>query len=283
MKLLRYGPKGLEKPAILDESNKLRDVSSVIGDFTPASLGQGIIEKLQNLDLETLPIVPGHPRIGQPVDAIRKVICVGLNYRDHAEEAGMAIPSEPILFMKSATAICGPNDDVIIPNGCEKGDWEVELGVVIKTLAKQIKAETAMEYVAGYCVVNDVSERAYQLEQEGQWVKGKSLDTFGPMGPYLVTPDEVPDIHNCAIWLDLNGKRQQNSNTNQMVFTVPKLVAYISQFMTLEPGDLILTGTPPGVGLGLNPPSYLKSGDTMKLGIDGLGQQKQTVKMEPNK
>jgi 2-keto-4-pentenoate hydratase/2-oxohepta-3-ene-1,7-dioic acid hydratase in catechol pathway len=278
MKLLRYGPKGLEKPAILDDENTLRDISALVSDITPKSLAQGIIGRLEKVDVETLPIVPGKPRIGHPVADVRKVICVGLNYRDHALEAGMAITSEPILFMKAATALCGPYDDVMLPKGCEKGDWEVELGVVIKSHATRILEKHAMEHVAGYCVVNDLSERAYQLEQEGQWVKGKSLDTFGPMGPYLVTPDECADIHDRPIWLELNGKRLQDSNTCQMVFTVPQIVTYISQFMTLEPGDLILTGTPPGVGLGLNPPKYLKPDDIMKLGIDGLGEQQQTVR-----
>jgi len=277
MKLLRYGPKDFEKPAVLDCNNAIRDVSKVVTDITSASLTQDVLSQLENIDINTMPIVTGNPRIGQPVANVRKVICVGLNYRDHALESGMPIPSEPILFMKAATALCGPFDDVLLPDGCTKGDWEVELGVVIKKHATRISKQNAMAHVAGYCIVNDLSERAYQLEKEGQWVKGKSLDTFGPMGPYLVTPDECPDIDERSIWLELNGNRIQNSNTRQMIFSVPEIVSYISQFMTLEPGDLILTGTPPGVGLGLDPPAYLKPGDIMKLGIDGLGEQMQTV------
>lgn len=277
MKLLRYGPIGAEKPAVLDTNNNIRDCSSIVSDFSPQSLSDGAIEKITLAEIESLPIINDNPRIGQPIANVRKVICVGLNYCDHAIESGMPIPTEPILFMKSATALCGPNDDVELPKSCRKGDWEVELGVIIGKTGKNLQKEMALSHIAGYCIVNDLSERAYQMERGGQWVKGKSLDTFGPIGPYMVTPDEAMDIENRAIWLKLNGEIRQDSNTNQLIFGIAEVVSYISNFMTLEAGDLISTGTPSGVGLGLKPPQYLKAGDVMELGIDGLGVQKQMV------
>ncbi len=276
MKLMRVGPKGQEKPAILDSQNIIRDISSIVSDIDGSVLGDEALAKLRNLDLQSLPELSSSERIGPCVGNVGKFMCIGLNYSDHAAESNMAIPSEPVLFMKATSAICGPNDDIEIPRGSEKTDWEVELGVVIGKEAKYISEEDALDHVAGYCVINDLSERAFQLEHEGQWVKGKSCDTFGPIGPWLVTRDEVADPQNLKMWLEVNGHRWQNGSTNTMIFGVAKVVSYLSQFMSLQPGDVISTGTPPGVGLGQSPQVYLKKGDKMSLGIDGLGQQNQT-------
>ena len=280
MKLLRYGEPGLERPAILDSEGQLRDLSGVVDDIAGATLLPEGLAHLAKFDLATLPRVEGSPRIGPCVGRVGKMICVGLNYADHAAESGMAVPSEPVLFMKATSAIVGPNDAVEIPPGALKVDWEVELGVVIGKAARYVSKAAALDHVAGYCVINDVSERAYQLERGGQWDKGKGCDTFGPLGPWLVTRDEVPDAQALDLWLEVDGRRFQNGNTRTMVFDVPTLVAYISQFMSLQPGDVISTGTPPGVGMGQKPlPIYLKAGQTMRLGISGLGeQQQQTVK-----
>jgi len=276
MKLLRYGPAGAERPGLLDATGGLRDLSGHVADIDAALLGAEL-DRLRALDPETLPQVTGSPRIGAPVAGVGKIICVGLNYADHAAESNMALPKEPVLFMKATSAICGPFDDVIKPAGATKLDWEVELAVVIGKTARSVSEADALDHVAGYCILNDVSERAHQLEHEGQWVKGKSADTFAPMGPWLVTADEVPDPGVLDIWLEVNGHRYQNSNTRHLIFKVPFLIAYISRFMTLLPGDVISTGTPPGVGLGLKPPVYLSAGDAMRLGVAGLGEQRQTV------
>ena len=279
MKLLRYGPKGREKPGLLDKDGKIRDLSGQVADIAGEVLLADSLKKLAALDPTKLPLGNGDLRIGPCVGRIGKFICIGLNYADHAAESNAPIPKEPIVFMKATSAVCGPNDDVEIPKGSEKTDWEVELGVVIGKPAKYIPENHAMDYVAGYCVVNDVSEREFQLERGGgQWDKGKGCDTFGPTGPWLVTKDEVPDPHNLAMWLEVDGKRYQNGNTKTMIFNVPKLVSYLSHFMSLQPGDVISTGTPPGVGLGQKPhPIYLKTGQTMRLGIAGLGEQKQRL------
>ncbi|MEJ5149218.1 ureidoglycolate lyase [Comamonas sp. MYb396] len=278
MKLLRYGPVGQEKPGLLDSSNTLRDLSGVLGDIEGAHLGDAALARLRAIDPSTLPAVPGQPRIGPCVARVGKFICIGLNYADHAAESGAAIPTEPVIFNKWTSAICGPNDAVEIPRGSTKTDWEVELGVVIGRAAKYITEAQALEHVAGYCVVNDVSEREWQIERGGTWDKGKGFDTFGPIGPWLVTRDEVPDPQNLSMWLDVDGKRFQNGNTKTMIFTVAQIVAYVSQCMSLQPGDIISTGTPPGVGLGIKPnPVYLKAGQTMRLGIEGLGEQQQTT------
>jgi 2-keto-4-pentenoate hydratase/2-oxohepta-3-ene-1,7-dioic acid hydratase in catechol pathway len=278
MKLLRHGPKGDEKPGLLDPEGRIRDLSGHIPDVTSAQLGSETLARLQALDWRTLPAVPAPVRLAQIVADTGKLICVGLNYSDHAAESGMAVPSEPVLFMKATSAIVGANDAVVLPRGSVKSDWEVELGVVIGTRARYVEESEALDYVAGYCVVNDLSEREYQLERGGQWDKGKGCDTFGPVGPWLVTADEVPDPQNLDLWLEVNGKRYQQGSTRTMVFTVAQLVSYISRFMTLHPGDIISTGTPPGVGLGQKPdPVYLKAGDVMRLGIAGLGVQQQTV------
>lgn len=276
MKLVRYGPAGAERPGLLDADNVMRDLSGHVADIDANTLSYRI-ETLKALDPETLPKVEGEPRIGAPVANVGKIICVGLNYADHAAESNMALPKEPVLFMKATTAICGPYDDVIKPVGATKLDWEVELAVVIGKTARSVSEADALDHVAGYCVLNDVSERAFQLDHEGQWVKGKSADTFAPVGPWLVTADEVPDPGALDIWLEVNGQRHQNSNTRHLIFAVPFLIAYISRFMTLAPGDVISTGTPPGVGLGLKPPLYLSAGDTMRLGVAALGEQRQTV------
>ncbi|MDR3428875.1 fumarylacetoacetate hydrolase family protein [Silvimonas sp.] len=275
MKLLRFGPAGHEKPGLVDANGVIRDLSAVVDDIGGATLLPGSLAKLKDVKPETLPTAPAGARIGPCVAGVGKIICVGLNYSDHAKESNMAIPTEPILFMKPVSSICGPNDHVEIPRGGEKTDWEVELGVVIGKTAKYVEKEHALEHVAGYCVVNDVSERAFQLERGGQWDKGKGHDTFAPIGPWLVTRDEVPDPQNLAMWLDVDGHRYQNGSTQTMIFDVATLVSYISQFMTLQPGDVIATGTPPGVGLGQKPPVYLHAGQTMKLGIAGLGEQTQ--------
>ncbi|MGE8447733.1 MAG: ureidoglycolate lyase [Comamonas sp.] len=278
MKLLRYGPMGQEKPGLLDSSNTLRDLSGVLSDIEGAQLGDAALARLRAIDPSTLPAVPGQPRIGPCVARVGKFICIGLNYADHAAESGAAIPTEPVIFNKWTSAICGPNDAVEIPRGSTKTDWEVELGVVIGKAAKYITEAQALEHVAGYCVVNDVSEREWQIERGGTWDKGKGFDTFGPIGPWLVTRDEVPDPQNLSMWLEVDGKRFQNGNTKTMIFTVAQIVAYVSQCMSLQPGDIISTGTPPGVGLGIKPhPIYLKAGQTMRLGIEGLGEQQQTT------
>ncbi|MQB23328.1 FAA hydrolase family protein [Agrobacterium tumefaciens] len=275
MKLLRCGPAGAEKPAIVAHDGTVRDLSGVIADFTGEALSDAGLARLAAIELATLPQV-SVDRIGACVPRPGKFICVGLNYADHAKETGKAPPEEPILFMKATSAVVGPNDDVEIPRGSKKADWEVELGVVIGTRAKYVSEADALNHVAGYCVVNDVSERAFQSERGGQWTKGKSHDTFGPTGPWLVTRDEVADPQNLALWLDVDGVRRQTGNTNTMIFGVAHLVSYISQFMTLEPGDVIATGTPPGVGMGIKPePVFLKPGQVMTLGIEGLGEQRQ--------
>ncbi len=275
MKLLRYGPAGAEKPALVAKDGSIRDLSGVIADFNGDALSNAGLARLAAIDPATLPEVSVE-RIGSCVPRPSKFICVGLNYADHAKETGKAPPDEPILFMKATSAVVGPNDDVEIPRGSQKADWEVELGVVIGTRAKYVSKADALNHVAGYCVVNDVSERAFQSERGGQWTKGKSHDTFGPIGPWLVTRDEVADPQNLALWLDVDGIRRQTGNTNTMIFGVAHLVSYISQFMTLEPGDVIATGTPPGVGMGIKPdPVFLKTGQVMTLGIEGLGEQRQ--------
>jgi len=276
MKLVRYGPSGAERPGLLDAGNILRDLSGHVADIDANTLTYRL-GTLRDIDPATLPEVEGRPRIGAPVAGVGKIICVGLNYADHAAESNMALPKEPVLFMKATTAISGPFDDVIKPAGAAKLDWEVELAVVIGKTARSVPEGDALDHVAGYCILNDVSERAYQLEHEGQWVKGKSCDTFAPMGPWLVTADEVGDPGALDIWLEVNGHRYQDSNTRHLIFNIPFLISYISRFMTLTPGDVISTGTPPGVGLGLKPPLYLSAGDTMRLGVAGLGEQRQTV------
>jgi 2-keto-4-pentenoate hydratase/2-oxohepta-3-ene-1,7-dioic acid hydratase in catechol pathway len=278
MKLLRFGPKGAEKPGLLDAGGVIRDLSGVLPDLTSAQLAAGVLTRLSDVDPSRLPAVTGPVRYAPIVADIGKLICVGLNYSDHAAESGMAVPAEPVLFTKATSAIIGCNDAVVLPRGSVKSDWEVELGVVIGKRARYVDEADALDYVAGYCVVNDLSEREYQLERGGQWDKGKGCDTFGPVGPWLVTTDEIPDPQNLDMWLEVNGQRYQTGNTRTMVFTVAHLVSYISRFMTLQPGDVISTGTPPGVGLGQKPdPVYLRPGDRMRLGIAGLGEQEQTV------
>lgn len=280
MKLLRFGAVGCEKPGILDSEGKLRSLEGIIDDLSGDTLTQSGIDKLRDVEPSSLPLVEGKPRIGACVGNVGKFLCIGLNYSDHAEESGMEVPAEPVLFMKATSAVCGPFDDVLIPPGSEKTDWEVELGIVIGDRAKHVSEENALKHVAGYCVINDLSERAYQLERCGQWVKGKSYDTFAPMGPWLVTRDEVPDPGNLSLWLEVDGHRFQNGTTQKMVFGVAKLVSYLSAFMTLNPGDVISTGTPPGVGLGQKPPTYLRPGQTMRLSVEGLGEQKQITKAD---
>lgn len=282
MKLLRYGPRGAEKPGMLDKDGGIRDLSKVVGDIAGDVLTPEGIAKLRALDPAGLPKVAGPVRYGPCVAGTGKFICVGLNYSDHAKETGAEPPKEPILFMKATSAIVGPNDDVMIPRKSVKTDWEVELGVVIGREARYVAEKDAMDHVAGYCVVNDVSEREFQAERGGQWTKGKSADTFGPVGPWLVTPDEIADPQNLALWLEVDGHRYQNGTTRTMIFGVRHLVHYISQFMSLQPGDIISTGTPPGVGLGVKPnPVFLKAGQVMRLGIDGLGEQRQQVIATP--
>jgi len=280
MKLLRFGEVGNEKPGILDNEGNIRSLERVIYDLSGDALTSSGLEKLKTVDPFKLPLVEGNPRIAACVGNVGKFLCIGLNYSDHAEESGMEVPAEPVLFMKATSAVCGPFDDVLIPPGSEKTDWEVELGIVIGDRAKHVSEENALNHVAGYCVINDLSERAYQLERCGQWVKGKSYDTFAPMGPWLVTQDEVPDPGNLSLWLEVDGHRYQNGTTQKMVFGVAKLVSYLSAFMTLNPGDVISTGTPPGVGLGQKPPTYLKPGQTMRLSVEGLGEQQQTTKAD---
>ena len=278
MKIVRFGEPGQEKPGIIDLDNNIRDLSGEVTDITGEFLESGGLSKLAQLDINSLPIASGSPRLGVPVAEVPKIICIGLNYSDHAKESNMPIPTEPVVFMKAISALSGPNDDVILPTGSTKGDWEVELAVVIGKETKNVSEDQAMEYVAGYTICNDVSEREWQLEHGSQWSKGKSFDTFAPVGPWLVTPDDVSDPHNLAMWLDLNGKRMQTGNTNTMIFRIEKLISYLSYFVTLQPGDIISTGTPPGVGMGIKPePVFLCVNDVMRLGIDGLGEQKQTV------
>ncbi len=276
MKLCRYGPLGQERPALVDAEGKLRDLSGVVNDINAEMLAPAELERLRQLDSSTLPLVEGDPRLGACVAGVGKFICIGLNYRDHADETGAKYPEEPVIFMKATSAIIGPNDLVAIPRGSQKTDWEVELGVVIGRHAKYVSEAEALEYVAGYCVVNDLSEREFQMERGGQWDKGKGCDTFGPLGPYLVTRDEIDDVQNLGLWLEVDGKRYQDGNTSNMIFGVAALVSYVSHFMSLQPGDVISTGTPAGVGLGQKPePVYLRPGQTMRLGIDGLGEQTQ--------
>ena len=277
MKLVRYGHAGREKPGMLDAHGALRDLSQVVSDIAGDALTNESIRRLRALDPDALPKVEGTPRLGGPVGRVGKIICVGLNYANHAAESGQPVPDQPVLFMKATSAIVGAFDDVVIPPGATKVDWEVELGVVIGDVARNVPREAALDHVAGYLIVNDVSERAFQFDHGGQWVKGKSCDTFAPLGPWLVTRDEVPDPQDLAMWLSVNEHRYQEGNTRTMIFDVATLVSHISRYMTLEPGDVISTGTPPGVGLGQNPPVYLKSGDVMELGIERLGMQRQRV------
>jgi len=278
MKLLRYGDHGAERPGLLDSRGVIRDLSAHVPDIGPATLDDATLRRLAALDHARLPAVPNGVRLGPPVAGTGKVICVGLNYRLHAEEAAMELPEEPLLFMKATSAISGPCDPIVLPRGSAKGDWEVELGVVIGQRAQDVTAAEALRHVVGYCVANDVSERALQLERGGQWIKGKSNDTFAPLGPWLVTRDEVPDVQQLDIWSEVNGRRYQQASTGDMIFDVAFLVSYISLFMTLLPGDVIMSGTPPGVGMGQSPPVYLKAGDTVRLGIGGLGEQLQEVR-----
>lgn len=279
MKLLRFGLSGHEKPGILDSNGDIRDLSGVIPDLAGNALEPESLDRLRSIDTSSLPAVNGGARIGPCVGGVGKFICIGLNYSDHAAESGMAVPVEPILFMKATSAICGPNDGIVIPRGSQKTDWEVELGVVIGKTARYVSEAEAMAHVAGYCVVNDLSERAFQLEGTGQWVKGKSADTFGPIGPWLVTRDEVTDPHNLDLWLEVDGRTYQRSTTRHMIFGVARLVSFISGFMSLHPGDVISTGTPPGIGMGQKPdPVYLRPGQEVRLGIEGLGEQRQRVR-----
>ena len=276
MKLLRFGDPGCEKPGVLDLEGRIRDLSSVVPDIAGSSLLPESLEKLSQVDLAVLPLAIGSPRLGPCVGSVGKFICIGLNYADHAAESNLPIPAEPVVFNKWTSAVVGPNDDVKIPRGSKKTDWEVELGVVIGKAASYIDEKDALSHIAGYCVVNDVSEREYQIERGGTWDKGKGCDTFGPIGPWLVTRDEITDPNNLHLWLEVDGKRYQNGNTSTMVFTVPFIIAYLSKFMTLQPGDVISTGTPPGVGMGVKPTAvYLSAGQTMRLGIEGLGEQQQ--------
>jgi len=278
MKLLRYGPAGQEKPGLLDRDGRIRDLSGAVRDIDGEALAPAALDRLRRLDPASLPLVSCTLRLGPCVASVPKIVAIGLNYRLHAQEAGAAIPTEPIFFMKATSSICGPNDDVIIPKGSQKTDYEVELGIVIGSLARHVAKADARKHVAGYCVVNDVSEREFQIERGGQWTKGKSADTFCPIGPWLVTTDEIPDPGKLALWTEVNGERRQSSNTADLIFGVDEIVSYVSQFMTLLPGDVISTGTPAGVGMGFNPQTYLKPGDVVELGIDGLGTSKQNVK-----
>jgi 2-keto-4-pentenoate hydratase/2-oxohepta-3-ene-1,7-dioic acid hydratase in catechol pathway len=275
MKLLRVGPSGREKPGILDANGDIRDVSDLVDDWDGLSIADEVLKQLQRVDLSSLPKLNPAGRIGPCVTGVGKFICIGLNYADHAAETGAEVPAEPVIFFKATSAICGPNDQLEIPRGSEKTDWEVELGVVIGKHAKYVSEEDAMDHVAGYCVVHDVSERAFQLESTGQWVKGKSADTFGPIGPWLVTRDEVEDPQSLFMWLDVNGESMQRGATSTMVFGVAHLVSYLSRYMSLQPGDIISTGTPPGVGLSMTPQKFLRTGDVVTLGIEGLGTQRQ--------
>ena len=278
MKLMRLGARGAERPALLDAQGHVRDLSGVLADINAAALSPASLARLRSIDPATLPVINNPGRIGAPWSGCEKFLCIGLNYADHAAESGLAIPKEPILFMKPISARVGPNDDVVLPQGSVKGDWEIELGIVIGSKARYVSEADALSYVAGYCVVNDVSEREYQIERGGTWDKGKGCDTFGPVGPWLVTTDEISDPQNLAMQLDVNGERRQRGSTKTMIFSAAHIVSYVSRFMTLYPGDLIATGTPPGVGMGMKPsPVYLKAGDTMELTIEGLGTQQQRV------
>ncbi len=277
MKLVRYGRPGQEKPGLIDHEGKLRDLSGIIDDIGPAQLSDKTLAKLAKLKPAKLPAVRGKPRFGTPVSGVGKFIGIGLNYSDHAAESGMPIPAKPIVFMKAVTSLSGPDDDVMLPKDFSKADWEVELGIVIGTKAQYVSANSALDYVAGYCLINDVSERAFQLERGPQWDKGKGCDTFGPVGPWLVTKDEIPNPQRLGMWLDINGERRQTGNTRTMIFSVAKIVSYLSRFMTLMPGDIIATGTPPGVGMGMKPQQFLAPGDEMHLSIEGLGEQRQKV------
>ncbi len=277
MKLVRYGRPGKEKPGLIDEFGRLRDLSGIVGDIGAEQLSDKTLRKLAKIDVDTLPLVRGNPRFGVPIAGVGKFIGIGMNYADHAAEIGAEIPSEPIVFMKAISCLSGPDDPVMLPKGAKKADWEVELGVVIGTRARYVSEQDAMAHVAGFCVVNDVSERQFQFERGSQWDKGKGCDTFGPVGPWLVTRDEVMDPQRLDLYLDVNGKRMQTGSTETMVFSVAKIVSYLSGFMTLEPGDIIATGTPPGVGHARKPKRYLKAGDSMRLGIAGLGEQQQEV------
>jgi 2,4-diketo-3-deoxy-L-fuconate hydrolase len=277
MKLLRYGPQGREKPGLLDSHGDIRDLSAIVADVSGGALHPDSIDRLRRLDPANLPRVDGSPRLGPCVAGVGKFICIGLNYSDHAAESNMPVPAEPILFMKATSAICGPNDGIVIPRGSQKTDWEVELGVIIGKTAKYVTEPEALSHVAGYCVVNDLSERAFQLEGTGQWVKGKSADSFGPIGPWLVTADEVPDPQNLDLWLEVDGRSYQRGSTKHMIFSVARLVSYISRFMSLQPGDIISTGTPPGIGMGQHPPVFLRPGNRVRLGVHTLGEQSQIV------
>ncbi len=277
MKLVRYGAIGQEKPGLIDGAGRLRDLSAHVGDITGEALSPAALQKLATLDPQSLPAVSGQPRFGAPVTGLSKFVAIGLNYVDHAKETGSPIPSEPIIFLKANTSLCGPNDAVEKPRGSTKLDWEVEIAAVIGTRAKYVSEAEALDHVAGYCICNDVSERNFQLERGGTWTKGKSHDTFGPLGPWLVTKDDIADVQNLSMWLDVNGQRCQTGSTSTMIFSIAKCVSYVSQFMTLLPGDVITTGTPPGVGVGMKPPKFLNAGDVMTLGIEGLGEQRQEV------
>ena len=277
MKLLRYGPPGREKPGLFDRDGKIRDLSGAVRDIDGEALSPAALDRLRRLDPATLPLVPDTPRLGPCVGNVSKIVAIGLNYRLHAQEAGAAIPSEPIFFMKATSSICGANDDVIIPKGSQKTDYEVELGIVVGSLTRYVSLADARKHVACYCVVNDVSEREFQIERGGQWTKGKSADTFCPIGPWLVTADEVPDPGKLALWTEVNGERRQSGNTADLIFGVDEIVSYVSQFMTLMPGDVIPTGTPSGVGMGMKPPQFLKPGDRMRLSVEGLGEQRQQL------
>ena len=277
MKLLRYGEVGAEKPGMLDEQGDIRDLSTIVSDISPAIIDAGDLDGLKSVDPASLPRVESNPRLGPCVGRIGKFVCIGLNYSDHAKETGMPIPTEPIVFMKTTSSISGPDDDIELIRGSVKTDWEVELGIVVGKHTKYVSEENALDHVAGYCVVNDVSERQWQLEQGGQWIKGKSGDTYGPIGPWFVTRDEIPDPQNLDLWLEVNDKRHQDGNTRTMIFPVSTIISYLSQCMSLQPGDVIATGTPPGVGQGMKPPVYLRAGDRLRLGVEGLGIQQQTV------
>jgi 2,4-diketo-3-deoxy-L-fuconate hydrolase len=277
MKLLRYGPAGQERPGVLDAAGGIRDLTGIIDDVDAAAISPDGLQRLRALDLQALPLVEGRPRLGVPLAQVSKLVGIGLNYSDHAAEAGMPVPSEPIVFMKASTCLSGPYDDIVKPRNATKMDWEVELGIVIGSTARSVSPQQALDFVAGYCVVNDVSERNFQLERGGSWDKGKSFDTFGPVGPWLVTRDEAGDTADLGLWLDLNGKRMQTGSTRHMVFGCAELVSYVSAVMTLLPGDIIATGTPPGVGMGMQPPRFLEPGDVITLGVDRLGSQSQRV------
>jgi len=277
MKLLRYGPMGQEKPGLLDRDGKIRDLSDVVRDIDGEALSPASLDRLRRLDPATLPLVSGNPRLGPCVGGVSKILAIGLNYRLHAQEAGMPIPTEPIFFLKATSSICGPNDDVVIPKGSVKSDYEVELAIVIGTTARYVDIKDARKHIAGYCIVNDVSEREYQIERGGQWTKGKSCDTFCPMGPWVVTADEIGDAGKLQVRTDVNGERRQDSNTADLIFGIDHIISYCSQFMTLNPGDVIPTGTPSGVAMGFKPPKFLKAGDTMRLSVEGLGEQTQRL------